>query len=44
VIRNIVMRNENFLPPLASSGRGDRDSFMKVSERVCSAFEESKRG
>ncbi|UZJ52846.1 hypothetical protein CBS101457_002166 [Exobasidium rhododendri] len=31
LIRNVVMRNENFLPPLASNGRGDRDSYMKLT-------------
>ena len=31
IIRNIIMRNENFLPPLASGSARDRDAFMKLT-------------
>lgn len=31
IIRNVIMRNENFLPPLASGSARDRDAFMKLT-------------
>lgn len=31
IIRNVIMRNENFLPPLASGTSRDRDAFMKLT-------------
>jgi DNA polymerase epsilon subunit 2 len=31
IIKNVVMRNENFLPPLASGTARDRESYMKLT-------------
>lgn len=31
LIRSVVMRNENFLPPLAGNSKGDRDTYMKLT-------------